>query len=40
MVCIFIEYTINQGIFMYENIRVLNVHVNKFLWVPQGRILT
>ena len=25
---------------MYENIRMLNVHVNKFSWVPQENILT
>ena len=35
-----ISFTINWEILMYENIHVLNVHVNKFLWVPQGRILT
>ena len=26
--------TVNQEIFMYENIDVLNVRVNKFSWVP------
>ena len=26
--------TINQEIFMHENIHVLNVRVNKFSWVP------
>ena len=25
---------------MYENIYVLNVHVNKFSWVPHENILT
>ena len=25
---------------MHENIHVLNVHVNKFLWVPHKNILT
>ena len=32
--------TINQEIFVYENIYVLNVRVNKFLWVPHEDILT
>ena len=32
--------TVNQEIFMYENIHVLNVRVNKFLWVPHNNILT
>ena len=25
---------------MYENMHVLNVHVDKFLWVPHEKILT
>ena len=32
--------TVNQEIFVYENIRALNVHVNKFSWVPHEIILT
>ena len=33
-------YTINWENFKYENIHVLNVSVNKFLWVPHKNILT
>ena len=32
--------TVNREIFVYENICVLNVHVNKFSWVPHENILT
>ena len=32
--------TVNQEIFMYENIHVLNVRVNKFSWVPHENMLT
>ena len=32
--------TVNWEIVMYENIHVLNIHVNKFLWVPHQNILT
>lgn len=32
--------TVNWEIFVYENIRVFNVHVNKILWVPHENILT
>ena len=32
--------TVNRGIFMYENIHVLNIHVNKFSRVPHENILT
>ena len=31
-------YTVNREIFVYENIHVLNVHVNKFSWVPHKNI--
>ena len=27
-------YAVSREIFMYENIHMLNVHINKFLWVP------
>ena len=30
--------TVNREIFVYENIHVLNVHVNKFSWVPHENI--
>ena len=33
-----IPNTVNREIFVYDNIRVLNVHVNKFLWVPHKNI--
>ena len=26
-------HTVNWEVFMYENIHVLNVHINKLLWV-------
>ena len=32
--------TLNQEIFVYENIHVLNIHVNKFSRVPHENILT
>ena len=32
--------TVNREIFVYENIHVLNVRVNKFSWVPHENILT
>ena len=32
--------TVNQEIFVYENIHVLNIHVNKFSRVPHENILT
>ena len=32
--------TVNQEIFMYENIHMLNIRVNKFLWLPHENILT
>ena len=32
--------TVNWEIVMYESIHVLNIHVNKFLWVPHQNILT
>ena len=32
--------TVNQEIFVYENIHVLNIHVNKFSRVPHKNILT
>ena len=35
MVCI----TVNREIFMYENIHVLNIHVNEFSRVPHENIL-
>ena len=31
---------VNREIFVYENIHVLNVCANKFLWVPHENILT
>ena len=33
-------YTVNREIFMYENIHVLNICVNKFSRVPHENILT
>ena len=33
-------YTVNREIFVYENIHVLNIHVNKFSRVPLENILT
>ena len=33
-------YTVNQEIFVYENIHVLNIRVNKFSRVPHENILT
>ena len=32
--------TLNKNIFVYENIYVLNIHVNKFSMVPHENILT
>ena len=32
--------TVNREIFVYENIHVLNIHVNKFSRVPHKNILT
>ena len=33
-----LSYIVNREIFVYENIHVLNIHVNKF--VPHENILT
>ena len=33
-------YTVNQEIFMYENIHLLNIHVNKFSRLPHENTLT
>ena len=35
-----ITFTINREIFVYENIHVLNIRVNKFSRVPHENILT
>ena len=32
--------TVNREIFVYENIHVLNIHVNKFSRVPHKNVLT
>ena len=34
------SYTVNWEIFVYENIHVLNIRVNKFSRVPHENILT
>ena len=33
-------YTVNREIFVYKNIHVLNIRVNKFSRVPHENILT
>ena len=34
------QHTVNREIFVYENIQVLNIRVNKFSRVPHENILT
>ena len=33
-ICMLVSYAVNWEIFVYDNIHVLNIHVNKFLWMP------
>ena len=35
-----VGYTVNREIFVYENIHVLNIRVNKFSSLPHENILT